>query len=185
MSRLQSYSFTPLLLIFAAGCSTAPKTPEGKADIEASAATAVSQAKAEDPTMVTVFDRSVAYAVFPKVGKGGLIAGGAYGKGVLYEHGIVVGYCDLTQGTIGLQAGGQSYTEIISFSTGEAADRFKNGNFAFNAQVTAVALHSGAGKNAHYADGVAVFTLNEAGLMAEAAVGGQKFSYQPDRKSVV
>jgi lipid-binding SYLF domain-containing protein len=179
MSRLSSCCFISLLTLIASGCSTAPTTVEAKADLESTAATAVSQAKTADPSMATVFDRSAACAVFPSVGKGGLIAGGAYGKGVLYERDAVVGYCDLTQGSIGLQAGGQTYTEIISFSTRDAADRFKNGNFAFNAQATAVMLHSGAGANAHYADGVAVFTLNESGLMAEAALGGQKFSYQP------
>jgi lipid-binding SYLF domain-containing protein len=180
MCRLLSHSFTPLLVLFAAAsCSTAPESAEGKADLEASAATAVSQAKATHPSMVTVLDRSMAYAVFPRVGKGGLIAGGAYGRGVLYERGTLVGYCDLTQGSFGLQAGGQAYTEIISFSTGQALDKFKNGTFAFEAHATAVAVDAGAGANVPYAEGVAVFTLNESGLMAGASVGGQKFSYQP------
>lgn len=169
-----------LFLLFALiGCSTAPGTAEGKAELETSAAAQLSQAQAADPTLGKLLAEAAGYAVFPKVGKGGLIAGGAYGKGVLYESGRVVGYCDLTQGTIGLQAGGQSYTEIIAFSTREALDRFRSGNFAFGAQVTAVAVQSGAGRNARYSDGVAVFTANERGLMAEATVGGQKFSFQP------
>jgi lipid-binding SYLF domain-containing protein len=140
MCRLLSSSFTPLLVLFAAvGCSTVPKSAEGKPQVEARAATAVSQAKATHPSMARVIGRSMAYAVFPRVGKGGLIVGGAWGRGVLYEGDRIVGYCDLTQGSFGLQAGGQAYAEIIAFSTGQALDQFKNGSFAFDAQATAVA----------------------------------------------
>ena len=168
-----------LLLLFAIGCSTAPDTAEGKSDLESRAAAALSQAESTDPSLAGLLAGTVGYAVFPSVGKGGLIAGGAYGKGVLYENGKVTGYCDLTQGTLGLQAGGQSYTEILAFATRDALDRFRSGNFAFDAQATAVALHSGASTNARYSGGVAVFTTNEKGLMVEAVVGGQKFSFQP------
>ena len=105
--------------------------------------------------------------------------GGAYGRGVLSEAGHVVGYCALTQASIGFAFGGQAYTEIIFFENATALNRFKTGNFAFAAQASAVALKSGAGANAKYADGVAVFTMGESGLMYEASIGGQKFSYEP------
>jgi lipid-binding SYLF domain-containing protein len=151
---------------------------EGKSDIERDAATALAKAKTTDPSLATVFNQAAGYAVFPSVGKGGAGLGGAYGKGVLYEGGRAVGYCDLSQATIGLQLGGQAYTEIIAFETQSAVNTFKDGNFQFDAQATAVALKSGAGTNAKYTNGVAVFTMDEAGLMYEASVGGQKFSYQ-------
>ncbi|MEI8195532.1 MAG: YSC84-related protein, partial [Phycisphaerae bacterium] len=121
------------------------------------------------------------YAVFPSIGKGAIGIGGAYGKGDLYQNGVVVGYCDMTQASIGFQLGGQAYTEILVFETPAAVERFKNGNFRFDAQATAVALKSGAGANAKFANGVVVFAMDEAGLMYEAAVGGQKFSYQARR----
>ena len=159
-------------------CSTAPRSAEGKADIETNAAKALAKAQASNPTLVPIFDAAAGYAVFPSVGKGAAGVGGAYGKGVLYEHSRVVGYCDLSQATIGLQLGGQAYTQIIAFETQDALDYFKTGNFAFDAQATAVALRSGAGVNAQYSNGVAVFTMDEAGLMYEASVGGQKFSYE-------
>ncbi|MEK6702142.1 MAG: YSC84-related protein [Planctomycetota bacterium] len=169
-------------LVFAltlAACSTAPKTEGGKADKRDEAAAALAKAERNDPTLSPVLRDAKGYAVFPTVGKGAVGVGGAYGKGVLYESGTFVGYCDLTQATIGLQLGGQSYTEIICFSTTEALNRFKSGNFSFDAQATAVALKAGAGTNVKYSNGVAVFTMDEAGLMFEASVGGQKFSYQP------
>lgn len=161
------------------GCATAPPTAEGRADIESDAASALNAAKSADPTLERVLNDSAGYAVFPAVGKAGAGVGGAYGRGVLYEGGRAVGYCDLSQATVGMQLGAQSYTQIIAFETKDAVDNFKKGNFAFAAQATAVALRSGAGANARYRDGVAVFTMDEAGLMYEAALGGQKFSYQP------
>jgi len=168
-----------LLFLAAIGCNTAPKTVEGRADLEAKAAMAVSRAKAADPTITRLIQDAPGYAVFPKIGKGGVGVGGAYGKGVLYERGLAVGYCDMTQGTIGLQLGGQTYTEILVFKGPDALEDFKGGNFTFDAQATAVAVKSGAAANANFSRGVAVFTMDEAGLMFEASVGGQKFSYQP------
>ncbi|MCC7144855.1 MAG: hypothetical protein IT443_00260 [Phycisphaeraceae bacterium] len=159
-------------------CLTAPSSAEGKADIEKQAATALAKAQASDPTLVNLFNAAAGYAVFPTVGKGAVGIGGAYGKGVLYEHGVVVGYCDLSQATIGLQLGGQGYTEIICYETPQNVEAFKQGHFRFDAQATAVALKSGAGASAKFVNGVAVFTMDEAGLMYEASVGGQKFSYQ-------
>lgn len=166
-----------ILSLFA--CSTAPSTVEGRADIERDAATALAKAHRNDPTLSRIISASAGYAVFPSVGKGAAGVGGAYGKGVLYERGIAVGYCDLSQASIGFQLGGQAYTEIICFETRQAVEIFKQGNFRFDAQATAVALKSGAGENAKFANGVAVFTMDEAGLMYEASIGGQKFSYLP------
>ncbi len=166
------------MLSLVAGCSTAPRTVGGRYDIERDADRTLATAKRNDSSLAKFLGDARGYAVFPTVGKGAIGVGGAYGRGVLYEGGKVVGYCDLTQGTIGFQLGGQAYSQIIAFETQDAVDIFKSGNFAFSAQATAVALKSGAGANAKYADGVAVFTMDEAGLMFEAALGGQKFSYE-------
>ena len=162
-----------------AGCATAPKTAEGKAELAAKVQTARASAVKSDPGLQTFFDEAAGYAIFPTVGKGAIGVGGAYGRGELCEGGQVAGYCTLTQASIGLQLGGQAYTEMIFFETQAALDRFKSGNFAFAAQASAVALKSGASANAKYTDGVAVFTMGEAGLMYEASIGGQKFSYEP------
>ena len=104
--------------------------------------------------------------------------GGAYGKGELYdEGGKWVGYCDLTQVSIGFALGGQGYIELIFFETKAAVNHFKSGNFAFASQAPAVALESSISANAKYDNGVAVFTMSEPDLMYEASIGGQKFSY--------
>jgi lipid-binding SYLF domain-containing protein len=165
-------------LLTLAACATAPSTVEGKTDLQRTSAVALDQAQLNDSSMRDVIQRSAGYAVFPNIGKGAVGIGGAYGKGDVYQRGVVVGYCDMTQGSIGVQLGGQAYTEILVFENPAAIERFKSGNFTFDAQATAVALKTGSGASAKFANGVAVFTMDEEGLMFEAAIGGQKFSYQ-------
>jgi len=180
-SILRATCIAGALLGAAAGtaCTTAPRTADERVDLQSQAAAAVARARQVDPSLGTLLDNAHSYAVFPTVGKAAVVAGGAYGKGVVYERGVMTGYCDLTQASIGLALGGQAYTEFIVFRTPEALQRFKSNTLAFDAQATAVAVRAGAGANAAYENDVAVFTMNEAGLMGEASVGGQKFTYQP------
>ncbi len=135
--------------------------------------------KKTDPGITKFFQGAAGYAVFPTVGKGAIGVGGAGGSGILFEKGKAVGKTSLAQVTIGLQLGGQSYSEVVFFETDAALNDFKKGNFALAAQVSAVAAAAGASANAKYASGVAVFTATKAGLMYEASVGGQKFGYEP------
>lgn len=130
-----------------------------------------------DPDMESLFKSSYGYVVFPKIGKGGFIVGGSGGDGILYDHGKAVGVVKTGQVTVGAQVGGQAYREVIFFENKEAFDRMKASKAEFSSQVSAVAVKSGVSKNAKYTDGVAVFTQNLGGLMAEATVGGQKFKY--------
>ncbi len=178
-TRTIAFIIVSLSLALFTGCSTAPSSDAARASLHADADQTIADAKKNDSTLNVFFEKSAGYAVFPSVGKGAIGIGGAYGRGILYQAGKVVGYCDLSQATVGLQLGGQAYSEIIFFETNAAVEHFKSGNFAFSAQATAVALKSGSGANAKYANGVAVFTLGEAGLMYEASIGGQKFTYRP------
>lgn len=132
-----------------------------------------------DESLQSFFDDSAGYVIFPNVGKGGLIIGGASGTGVVYQKGDVIGMADLKKLSIGLQAGGQAIIEIIFFETETDLERFKEDEFQFAAGVSAVAVKSGIAFNAKYKDGVAVFALPKAGLMADASVGGQRFEYSP------
>jgi len=172
-----AFMFVAIGTLFLTGCATAPKTDEGKFVLSDKVQAAINLAKKEDPGLQKFFDEAAGYAVFPTIGKGAIGIGGAYGKGELYEGGKLVGYCDMTQVSIGFALGGQGYTEFIFFETKDALDHFKSGNFAFAAQASAVAIKSGVSANAKYENGVAVFTRTEAGLMYEASVGGQKFRY--------
>jgi lipid-binding SYLF domain-containing protein len=164
---------------FLAACATAPNTTDRRNDLMKNATTALNLATSSHSSFDTIIRGAPGYVVFPTVGKGAAGVGGAYGRGIVYRNGTQIGYADLRQASIGLQLGGQSYTEILVFESVAALDKFLLGNYAFSAQATAVALKSGEGTNAKFENGVAVFTMDEAGLMFEAAVGGQKFSYQP------
>jgi lipid-binding SYLF domain-containing protein len=130
-----------------------------------------------------VIDKAYGHAVFPKIGKGGVIVGGAYGRGIVYEQGGMIGYADMTQASVGAQLGGQTYSEIIAFENKEALERFKQNRLALSANLSAVIVESGAAKAARYTDGVAVFVMPRAGAMAEASVGGQKFTFVADESA--
>ncbi|MCU0374168.1 MAG: YSC84-related protein [Chitinophagaceae bacterium] len=131
----------------------------------------------QDKDLGKFFNSAVAYVIFPNVGKGGLGVGGAAGNGILYEKGKPVGSAKLTQVTIGFQAGGQAYREVIFFETLEELEKFKANKVQLSAQASAVAAAAGVSANAKYNDGVAIFTMAKKGVMYEASVGGQKFKF--------
>lgn len=144
------------------------------------------------------FDTAYGYAVFPTVGKGGIGIGAAYGKGRVYRGGVYTGNSTLTQLSIGFQLGGQAYSEIIFFKDAKSYNDFTSGSFEFGAQASAVAINvganaqtgttgnsAGAGQHggnqsakAAYINGMAVFTAAKGGLMFEAALAGQSFTYE-------
>jgi lipid-binding SYLF domain-containing protein len=160
------------------GCETAPKSTQGKATLDTEVQSTIRTALQQDPGLQGFIDKSAGYAVFPSVGKGAFVAGGAFGRGELFEKGQFVGYCTLTQATVGLSAGGEAYTELVFLETPEALTRFKTGNFALTGETSAVALTTGASAKTNFTNGVAVFTMQPTGLMFSAAVGGQKFSFE-------
>jgi lipid-binding SYLF domain-containing protein len=139
----------------------------------------VAKFKEKDPRLAKAFSEAYGYAVFPTVGKGGIGVGGARGKGWVYEQGKRIGKATLTQLTIGLQFGGQAYSEVIFFQDKAALDDFTRGNFEFDAQVSAVAVTARGAGDLPYRKGIAVVTMAKGGLMYEASVGGQKFSFKP------
>ena len=143
-------------------------------------AEAIAKFKNADPYMIPFFKKAYGYAVFPTVAKAGIGIGGAFGKGKVYKRGRPIGSVSLTQVTIGFQLGAQAYSEIIFFKDKRALDDFTEGNYELGAQASAVAATTGASINADYSGGVAVFTVTKGGLMYEASVGGQKFTFTPD-----
>jgi len=151
------------------------------------------------------FAKAYGYAVFPTIGKGGIGLGAAYGKGRVYRNNGAVGRTEMVQISIGFQLGGQAFSQIIFFKNKNSYDRFTSGSFEFGAEASAVAITLGANAKAgtmgtsagsnestsadsastgHWTADMAVFTLVKGGLMYEAAIGGQKFSYAPLDKPV-
>lgn len=160
-------------------CSTAPSTEEGRDELIQKATATLREWNRLDPGVEEFARKGYGYALFPEVNKGGLVFGGAYGRGVVYEQGQHIGYADLTQGTFGLQAGGQTYSELIVFENKAALERFTQNRLDFSADATAVILKTGAAANARFIEGIGVIVRPIAGAMAEAAIGGQQLTYVP------
>jgi lipid-binding SYLF domain-containing protein len=161
------------------GCSTAPTTPEAKDELSRKAAAERQEWNRLDPELEAFAKRGHGFAFFPEITKGGLVVGGAYGRGVVYEQGQHIGYADLTQASLGLQAGGHTYSELVVFENKTAMDRFKQNQLDFWANMSAVVANTGAAAAARFVDGIAVFVRPTAGVMAEAALGGQQITYAP------
>ncbi len=154
----------------------------------------------KSPICQPYFKKAYGFAMFPTIGQGAFGIGAAHGDGQVYRGGKVTGYTSMTQISIGFQLGGQAYSQIIFFEDKRAYDDFTRGNFEFDASASAVAITAAAqasagttgstagasagpatGKQAttSYYKGTSVFVHTKGGLMYEAAIGGQKFSFKP------
>jgi len=165
------------MVLVGAGCATAPSSPQERQDLRRDAKAALRDMQAASPKITEIVSSGYAHAIFPSIGKGGMVVGGAYGRGVVYQDGKLIGYSDLSQASIGLQLGGQTYSELIVFQNADSLNKFKQGNYAFAADASAVALKSGASVAADYRNGVAVFTNPLGGAMFQASIGGQEFTF--------
>jgi len=129
--------------------------------------------------MQRLLDTAYGYAVFPSVGKGGVGIGAAEGRGQVFEKGVMIGTAKLTQATVGAQLGAQSYSEVIFFESPKALDDFRDGKTALSADLSGAIAADGAGTEAKYQHGVLVYTMQRSGLMFEASIGGQHFTFTP------
>ncbi|UCD52229.1 MAG: hypothetical protein JSW27_06235 [Phycisphaerales bacterium] len=161
------------------GCATRPESVASRNYLSAQVEETVALFKIRDPGIQAFFDRSYGYAVLPRITKGAVVVGGAHGKGEVFAGGAKVGYCSMTQASIGFSFGGEYFREIIFFREKVDLDRFRMGDFTFSGQATAVALTAGAAAKSDYEYGMAVFIMPDAGLMVDASIAGQKFSYDP------
>ncbi|MEX2213694.1 MAG: hypothetical protein WD768_06180 [Phycisphaeraceae bacterium] len=174
-----------LLALASAGlvaCQSTPVQPVAQADKDYLRQDAEGILQVWDknyPEATARLKEAYAYAIFPNVTKGAIGIGGAYGRGMVYEQGNLIGYADLSQATVGAQLGGQSYSELILFRDRFALEHFKRGNMEFAAQASAIAANKAASTDVNYENGVLVFTSGRGGLMFEAAIGGQKFRFEP------
>lgn len=168
-----------MVLLLIGACATAPKTPSDRANLAARAEATLRVMKERNPNLQSVLNESIGYAVFPEIGKGGIGIGAAYGRGVLYENGRMIGFVELNQASIGAQLGGQTFAELIVLRDHAAIERLKGGSFSLGADVSAVALTAGAAATADFQNGVAVYVMPRGGLMAELTISGQQINYQP------
>ena len=190
MKRFQLITLSVLLAVLVASHSTA------LADSHADTIALFSQSPAVKP----FFESAYGYAVFPMVGKGGILFGATYGNGKVYRGGTATGTVDLNKMTVGFQLGGQAFSEMVFFEDQRAYDEFTKGSFDFDVNASAVAITLGAQASAgslgstagasagpstgnqatsNYYKGMATFIHVKGGLMFEASIGGQKFFFTP------
>jgi len=163
------------------GCNSNPEPrTEAKRDaLQAQADVALKDMDAKDPGFRDfVMNRSYGYAVFPSIGAGGLIAGGAHGRGVVYEQGQMIGYANLNQASIGLKIGGYTFEEGIVFENAAAVNRLRAENLAFEANASAVVLKAGASAASKFDHGMEVFVVPTGGLILDGSIGGQKITFE-------
>jgi len=174
MKRLLKHKLAALLVVALNSIVTVHA-----ADLTAGAEEALKSFKRADPGLDKFFKEAAGYAILPSVGEGGLIIGGQRGDGLLYEKNKAVGKITMSEVSVGAQVGGGSFSEIIFFETPAALGEFKKSKWEMSAKAKASVAASGVAANAKYEQGVAVFTLPKSGAMVSAAIGGQKFKYEP------
>jgi lipid-binding SYLF domain-containing protein len=168
-----------LAATLAAGVALAGWDPQEEQKNLAAAEETIKSFKATEPGLEVFFKEAYAYAVFPTIGKAGLVFGGSHGTGLVFEGGKVVGDAKVTQASFGLQAGYESYSELVFFKDKATFENFKSGDVKLSAQASAVAIKQGAAATSSYNEGVAVFVKAKSGLILDASVGGQKFTFEP------
>ena len=178
-SKTRAIVVMVLIMGLMAGCSTGSVTKEeGDVLLKRSQASRQEWNKM-DPQLEAFAKKGYGYAFFPEITKGGLLVGGAHGRGVVYEKGQHIGYADLTQMSAGFQAGLQDYSQLIVFENQPAMDKFKRNEIDFAASASAIYEDRGAAMSAQFVDGVAVFVRPTRGAMVEASLGGQQITYLP------
>src|SRR6185436_968236 len=160
------------------GCAHAPKTAEARASLVQDAQAAVEQMTMDDPSLRPLLDQSAGYVVFPNIKQGGFIAGGAAGRGVVFEQGRATGFAELSEASFGAQVGGQKFAELIVVRDPYALAQLKAGEYHIGAQAQATAIRSGSGAATLFRDGVAVFVRPLSGGMLNLSVTGQRIKFK-------
>lgn len=161
------------------GCATAPDTTAGRNNLEASARDTVNAMIRRDPGLQTVLNRSAGYVVFPKVGKGGALIGGAFGQGVLFERGQRTGFVKLEQASIGAQLGGETFAELLVLQDAAVVRDVKDGDLTLGADAGVTVLTAGAAATTEFNRGIAAFVMPLGGMMVDVSVSGQRIQYIP------
>lgn len=135
--------------------------------------------EAKNKGLMDELNKAVAYIIFPSIGRAGLIVGGSYGHGIVFEHGKPVGEASTGQVTVGVQVGGQTFSMVVLFCTPEAYDRFRRGRIGFAANASADMAKAAASGIADYEKDVVARTYSQGGMLVEASIGVQSLTFKP------
>lgn len=175
LSKMNKLILVSIFLIFCTGLFA---QTEDQMEIINDAEDAKSEFIEHNPQLASLFEKAAGYVIFPNVGKGAYILGGAAGNGAVYENGKLVGMAELRQLDVGFQLGGKAFREVILFQTREQLEEFKQGNLELSSDISVVIIDEGISQDVDFQEGIAVVTMAKAGAMAGISVGGQKFDYK-------
>lgn len=174
---------TIALFIFA-GCATTTGWVTEQSDLQTQSDAALARAQRNDPGFADTILNSAGYAVFP-MASDGIGLSESYGKGVLYEYGTAVGFCDLDRASAAPQSRPTTSTRIIVFRTEEAVYEFKNSGVASDAQASLAAYRSSDAARVTRTGDVSVFAADQTGRMRETSGNRQEFTFHGiDRTAV-
>lgn len=174
-------SFTRTIALLAAlfaGCATAPATRAEKESLQTSARATLDEMIARSPAIQDTIHNAPGYAVFPSIGKGGVLVGGAHGQGILYEHGVPTGYVSVEQASIGAQLGGETFSELLVLRTPQEIADVRAGRYNVGANLGVSVLKEGASTQTNFNPNASVFVMLRGGLMVDVSVNGQRIKYQ-------
>jgi lipid-binding SYLF domain-containing protein len=162
------------------GCGSEPSSPVQQKQLENDSQNTLKDLEVADPTLADKVKSSVGYAIFPQVGKGAVGIEAGSGNGEVFQNGKYIGAAHLSIGGVGLSLGGETYQELILFNTPQAIQDFENNNLKFGADASAVALQAGSAASATFDKdkGVLVFKHTTGGLMFDASLNGQQFTFK-------
>jgi lipid-binding SYLF domain-containing protein len=177
---MRQHVFVAAAALAFAGCATKPATVSDRDRLEQQADSTLGEMRAKDARIDQVLHGAYAYAVFPDVGKAGIGgAGGAFGRGILFEKGVPTGYVKVEQASLGATLGGQKYAELLILRDERQVDQLKQGEFDLGANVSAVIVKKGAALSSDTLQGATVFVMPRGGAMVEAAISGQRIEFVP------
>jgi lipid-binding SYLF domain-containing protein len=172
-------SVVVMLALLVGACAGAPRTATQRENLEESARVTLSKMETRDPGLRRVLDDAPGYVVFPAIGKGGAIVGGAFGRGVLFENDRPSGYVELVQGSIGAQLGGQTFAQLVVVHDPSTLRKIKGGRLELGADASVVALTTGAAASTSRDATTTVFVMPLGGLMVDLSVSGQTMTFRP------
>jgi lipid-binding SYLF domain-containing protein len=160
-------------------CASTPKSAGEQHTLENKAVATLNEMQQRSPGLSNALQSAYAYAVFPDVGKGAFIVGGAGGVGVLYEHGMPTGNVKISKASFGASVGAESMAELVILGDQNAVNQLKSGSFDLGANVQAVVLTSGGAAPTGTVRGTRVFIMPRGGAMVDVSVAGQRISFEP------
>ncbi len=167
-----------LVAILSCGLLAAEWEPDPAVKLERKTAAAVERLEQKERTG-KFFEEAYGYVLFPTITRAGVGFGGAYGKGLVFEQGRLVGRGRFWQFTSGVQAGVRVFSMIVFFKDKQAMDLYKRSRLEFVGQASVTLATVGASADSSYNSGVAVFTRTKGGAMFEATISGARFGYKP------